>query len=266
MPVIATNSAANTSLRYLNLNSASQSSYLAKLSSGSRITSAKDDAGGLGVGTRLQSDVASLAIAGQNSAQGQAVAQAADGALARIADILQRMRSLAIQEQNGALDAAAKTYLDAEYQQLNTQITSILMNTTFNGTPLLNGAYNQNFLVSQVPGDFIALNLTAGLPAAPAGAVTNGNGAAAVTAIDMQINATSLSRATVGALMSRFDFQGQITATSMENLDAARSVIMDADIAEMQTKFTNAETLTEAAIAALSAANEIPSELLRLLQ
>ncbi len=266
MPVIASNGAANTSLRYLNINSANQSSYLAKLSSGSRITSAKDDAGGLGVGTRLQSDVTSLGVAGANAAQGQAVAAAADGALARIGDILQRMRALATQEQNGALDVNAKTYLDAEYQQLNTQITNVLMNTTFNGTALLGGAYNQNFLVSQVAGDFIALDLSMGLPAAPAGAVTNGNGAAAVMAIDTQINATSASRALVGAVMSRFDFQGQIAATSMENLDAARSVIMDADIALMQTEFTNAETLTEAAIAALGKANEIPSELLRLLQ
>ncbi len=267
MSIIASNAAANNAIRNLSVNTANQSKFLSQLASGSRINNASDDAGGLGVATRLTSDTTSLAIAGRNAAQGEAVAATADGALARIADILQRQRALAVQAQNGALDDASRGFLNAEYGQLNTQVTNILANTQFNGQALLGGAYNQNFLVSQVATDNIALDLTAGLPAPAGGGVdTVGNAIAAVTALDTAIGATSTTRATVGGVQSRFEFQGQIIATSLENLDAARSIIQDADIAVAQTEFTNAQTLTEASIAALSAANEIPSALLRLLQ
>ena len=82
----------------------------------------------------------------------------------------------------------------------------------------------------------------------------------------MALGTLSTVRSGIGALVSRFEFRADVVATSLENITAANSAILDADIASEQTKFTNYETLTEAAIAGLSKANELPSELLRLLQ
>ena len=95
MPVIATNTAANTSLIYLNRNSAEQSRLLSKISSGTRIVRASDDAAGLAVSSRISADIATLEQASRNTLQARAVLQTADGALARVTDILQRMKSLA---------------------------------------------------------------------------------------------------------------------------------------------------------------------------
>jgi flagellin len=95
MPVISTNTAANTALRYLNDNASQQGSALAKLASGSNITKASDDAAGLAIGTQLGADVAVLGQAATNASQASSILQIADGGLSSISDILTRMKSLA---------------------------------------------------------------------------------------------------------------------------------------------------------------------------
>ncbi len=127
MPVIATNTSANTALIYLNRNSEDQAKSLGKLSSGSRIVSASDDAAGLAVASRLSADITTLEQAGRNALQGRAVLQTADGALARVGDILQRMKSLAAQSASGSVDASSRGFIDQEYQQLYTEIQAIAM-------------------------------------------------------------------------------------------------------------------------------------------
>src|SRR3546814_6645900 len=92
MPVVATNTAANSALRYLNNNSAAAAGSVGKLASGSRIVKASDDAAGLAIGTRLKADVTALTQAGINASQGASVVQVADGGLSRIGDVLQRMK------------------------------------------------------------------------------------------------------------------------------------------------------------------------------
>jgi flagellin len=437
MPVISTNTASNTALRYLNTNSDMQSGSLAKIASGRRIERASDDAAGLAVSTKLRSNISVLEQAAINADQGISVLQTADGALARMDDILQRMSTLAAQSINGGVDDATRAFIDAEFQQLVQELDDIASATNFNGGALLNGSYNEEFLLgtnggvsaastnrlSIDLGDFrisalkgyasvstgqfstggasgntydysnpdATLNSITGLglganaanivievgtdDAAPfnnistldsdyesttinlgaaganitgsssvqdlinaindnndivrAGVDVNGqlvltstrqglsmdavglnqfssigfgsdtlgskpaatftdvdgdrNGAGgevgdtvsvrtigdaeiAFNILDGAIFQIAQARAEVGAQISRFEFRADVIDASIENLTAANSAILDADIAEEQTGFTSYATLTEAAIAALAAANDLPSKLLRLLQ
>jgi len=273
MSVISTNTAANTALRYLNKNTDEQSSSLAKLSSGSRIQVASDDASGLAVGTALAADVAVLEQASINAQHGESVLQTADGGLSRISDVLQRMKSLTAQSLSGAISDTERGYVDAEYQQLIAEIDAITAQTTFNGEKLLDGvgAYTAgvDFMVGTDATDKITVTLagvgSTALAVDLTDVTTQVNATAAMTAVDTAIGTVSAERANVGATLSRFGYRGDVVDTSLENLKAAESTLMDADIAAEQINFTNAQTLTDAAISALAKANAMPQKLLQLL-
>ena len=275
MPVIATNTSANSALLYLNSNSRSQEKSLAKLSSGSRIVRASDDAAGLAVGTKLKADVTVLKQAATNAIQARSVLQTVDGALSRVGDILQRMKSLAAQANSGSVDATSRGFINTEFSQLNTEIQSIATTTKFNGTNLVNGSYDQSFQVGISSNDTIAANLVTvnmqtsgnGSLAISTANVTTANAASgAQTALDTAINTVSTARATVGALLSRFEYRGDVIDSSIENLTAAQSSIMDVDIASEQSNLVSKQVLTEASIAALSQANQMKSSLLALVR
>ena len=274
MPVIATNTSANTALIYLNKNSSEQSKSLAKLSSGSRIVRASDDAAGLAVGSKLSGDITVLKQAATNVVQARSVLQTADGALSRVGDILQRMKSLAAQSNSGSVDSTSQGYINTEYGQLNTEIQAIATTTKFNGTAIIDGSYNLNFQVGIAGTDTIAVNLSTvnaqnvstGLNISGTSVTSAANAVAAQTALDTAISNISTSRATVGALLSRFDYRGDVVDSSIENLTAARSSIMDVDIAAEQSNLVSKQVLTESAIAALSQANQMKSSLLSLVR
>ncbi len=109
-----TNTSANTAIRYLTQNTMMASSSLAKLSSGSRIVKASDDAASLAVGTKIKADVTALKQAAVNTAQASSLLQVADGGMARISDILQRMKALATQSSSGQLTDTERGYLNQE--------------------------------------------------------------------------------------------------------------------------------------------------------
>ena len=279
MPVVATNTAANSALRYLNNNSSAATSSVSKLASGSRIVKASDDAAGLAIGTRLKADVTALTQAGINASQGASVVQVADGGLSRIGDILQRMKALAAQSLSGVPTDTERGFIDAEFQELMSEIDDVATTTRFNGQSLLNGtAVAQDYFVGTDVADVINVDF-GGLAAATAdfrtsalGLVTGtdvGTAAAAGSAmalIDTAIDTISEARATAGALISRFEFRGQQIATSLENIDAAKSAIMDVDLAAEQSKLVSSQVLVQAAVSAVSQANQIPQSLLRVLQ
>lgn len=269
MPVIATNTSANTALIYLNKNSREQSASLAKLSSGSRIVRASDDAAGLAVGSALQADITALKQASTNALQAQAVLQTADGALARVGDILQRMKALAAQSNSGAVDATSRGFIDTEYQQLLTEAQALGTTTQFNGDGLIDGGFNFNFQVGTGATDVIALNLASVNVTSIGGTSkvdTMANAATANGTLDTAIDNVSTYRATVGALLSRFQYRGDVIDSSVENLSAAKSAIMDVDLAAEQSNLTSKQVLTEASIAALSQANQMKSSLLSLVR
>ena len=279
MPVVATNTAANSALRYLNMNSSQASASVSKLASGSRIVKASDDAAGLAIGTRLMADVTALTQAGINASQGASVVQVADGGLGRIGDVLQRMKALAAQSLSGVPTNTERGFIDAEFQQLKSEITDIATTTRFNGASLLDGgaaaAVPQDYFVGTDVSDTITVTFTAlagaaGFTSTLLGITGNVGSAAAATAamaaIDTAIDTISEARATAGALISRFEFRGQQIATSLENIDGAKSAIMDVDLAAEQSKLVSSQVLVQAAVSAVSQANQIPQSLLRVLQ
>ena len=279
MPVVATNTAANSALRFLNNNSSMASSSVSKLASGSRIVKASDDAAGLAIGTRLKADVTALTQAGINASQGASVVQVADGGLGRIGDVLQRMKALAAQSLSGVPTDTERGFIDAEFQQLVDEVRDIAGTTRFNGQSLLDGnAATADYFVGTDVSDTITVDFT-DLAAATAAftatalgfvaaiGVQDATGAASAMAlIDTAIDTISEARATAGALISRFEFRGQQIATSLENIDAAKSAIMDVDLAAEQSKLVSSQVLVQAAVSAVSQANQIPQSLLRVLQ
>ena len=139
MPVISTNTAANTAVRFLNINASEQSNSLAKLASGSNINKASDDAAGLAIATKISSDVAALEQASTNSSHGISVLQTADGGASNIADIVERMKVLASQSASGTVTGPERAYIQAEFEQLQEEIDGITESTRYNGQSLLNG-------------------------------------------------------------------------------------------------------------------------------
>jgi len=280
MPTVTTNTAANSALRFLNFNSMMSGNSVSKLASGSRIVKASDDAAGLAIGTRLLADVTVLRQSSVNAAQGASVLQVADGGLGRISDVLIRMKALAAQSLSGVPSNTERGFIDAEFQQLRQEVTAIAQTTRFNGASLLDGTgqTTQNFFVGSEAGDNITVTYSAlatsadvytaaGLGIASATNVASvGAASASMSVIDRAIDLVSESRATVGGLISRFEFRGQQIATSLENIEAAKSSIMDVDLAAEQSRLVSSQVLVQASVSALSQANELPQALLRLLQ
>ena len=268
MPVVATNTAANSSLFYLNRNSSLQSQSLSKISSGSRIVRSSDDAAGLAVADQLQSDITSLQTAAQTTQQVEALLQIADGGLARVGEILQRMKSLATQYNSGTLDTTSQGFINDEYSLLINEIDLIASSTEFNGTALLDGSFSENVVVGVDANFTIAVDLSTVDATATGGLSLNTTigGTADIGLIDNAIGTLGTYRATVGALTSAFEFQGEVIASQIENLQAAKSSISDVDIAAEQTAFTNYQVLTEAAIAGLAQANQMKTSLLSLIR
>jgi Flagellin and related hook-associated proteins len=274
MPVINTNTASNSALRYLNINSENQSSSVSKIASGSRITKASDDAAGLAVGTSLRSDVTVLNQAATNASHGSSILQSADGAMSSISDIVQRMRSLATQSLSGSVTDSERGYLDAEFQQLQDEVDGIAKGTRFNDQSLMDGttqwASGVSFRVGTEATDNITVTIadvtTTGLGINTLDVTSSATAATALASLDTAVTSLSTARANVGALISRFEFRGEVLATSIENTQAAQSAIMDVDVAAEQSKLASEKVLTQAAIAVLSQANQMPENLLSLLR
>lgn len=274
MPVIATNTAANSALRYLNLNSDAESSITSKLASGSRITKASDDASGLAIGTRIQSDVTVLGQAATNASQATAILQTADGGLSRISDILQRMKALATQSNSGSVTDTERAYIQSEYTELMDEIDGIAQSTRYNGVSLLDGtgdyASGVAFMVGTSTSDTITVTIddadSTALGINSSSVSGQSSAQSAIDLLDSAISTISSQRASVGASMSRFDFRSQTIATSTENLSSAESAVMDADVASEKSKLASADVKAQAAIAALTQANQMPQNLLSLLK
>ena len=275
MPVISTNTAANTALRYLNNNASQQGSALAKLASGSNITKASDDAAGLAIGTQLGSDVAVLGQAATNASQASSILQIADGGLSSISDILTRMKSLATEAASGNVtDDQRSDDIDTEYQQLLKEIDSIAKGTRYSDDSLLDGtsAYSGgvDFLVGTTSSDTISVTIsaagTSALSLSGTGLTTQASASSLIDTLTSAINTVTKDRALIGAQESRFNFVSQSIATSQENTTAAESTIMDADVASQKSQLSSADVKYQASVAALAQATQIPRELLSLLQ
>ena len=409
MPItINTNISAMIAQRNLGVSSESSASSLAKLSSGSRVPSARDDAASLSIGTGLRRDVSALRAAQVNAQQATSVLQIADGAFSQIGDILIRMKSLATTAQSGQLSATERGFLNTEFTQLVEEIDRIAATTEFNSVSLLGGGntvtldtafatvtgnqvgtgaisaddgfigYSFDSNKGVAAGDFFragfdsasnqltfaSLDAAGGnvvsaqtltLPGAPAAGetatynfsdiglsvtlnsdfnaaadinlglaagatfeveVAAGNSTAAASLdfqvgagnsgtdtnntinvaialgnyssltgvavtsdvvnqasaqtttdeVDDAIQAVNTARADLGARMNRLGFANSNLAVTIENTEAARSILMDVDVSAEMTMFTSQQVLIQAGVSMLAQANQQPSLLLRLLQ
>jgi len=274
MPVISTNNAANAALNYLNNNSSMETEKLSQLASGSRIVQASDDAAGLAIGTQLQANSTVFAQDQTNVAQGTAILQSADGALAQISNVLQRMMSLATEAASGQVtDTQRSQDINTEYTQLKSEIGSIVSSTTYAGQTLLSGSFlsNVKFLVGTNSSNFLTVsvaNVSTNklLGSGSAGVATASSALQSINAINSAIATITQNRAQIGAYESQFNFSSQDIATNVQNIQAATSTIMDADVAQVKTQLSSTDVKTQASVAALTQASQLPQELLRLIQ
>lgn len=358
MPVVSTNAAASAALSYLNGNADQEGRALSRLASGSRIVSASDDAAGLAIGGQLQASLTGYGQDSVNIRQGTAILQTADGALAQIGNILQRMMALASTAASGQISSTQRGQdLQTEYGQLSAEITNIISTTRFGAQQLLSGSFlsSARYLIGTTSSDSFSLSLSAislnsllgvgtthiqatvtiasGVNAgtygeysdssgtiilsSPGGGaqassgilrfidvdgnyVYNSNNAGynhltmhpavgltgnvtavmvgsglsvatqtdatyALAAINSAIGTISQNRARIGAYESRFNFTAQDIDSNRQNLGAALSVILDADVAGEKSKLSSIDVRTRAAVAALAQASQLPRELLRLI-
>jgi len=246
-----------------------------RLSSGLRINSAKDDAAGLGISVRMDSQSRGMEVAARNAADGISLAQTAEGGLGKVSDMLQRMRELAVQSANATNTTADRTSLNNEFTQMTAEISRTLSATKFNGLAIIGAdAATQTFQVGANTGDVIAVSsnnmITNGAVStaiASTSAITTAAAAtAAITNIDAALSAVNTERSTYGAMQNRFDTVIGVLQVSIENQKAASSRIMDTDFAVETARMTRAQIMQQAGTAMIAQANAAPQSVLSLLR
>jgi len=272
---INTNVPSLTAQKNLGASSQSINTSIARLSSGLRINSARDDAAGLAIATRMSSDIRGSEVAKRNTNDGISALQIADGALSTVTDNVQRMRELAVQAATGTLTTDDRANLNAEFTQLADQIESVTTNTKFNGVDLLTAAAAGTPLSIQTgsaSADKTNVTLVNGeavstaLNAAGFDLTTAANATSAITTLDTQLTALNTGRATLGAGINRLDAVVANLDTTVTNVSAARGRIMDADFAKETANLTRTQILQQAGTAMLAQANQLPNNVLSLLR
>lgn len=267
-----------------NLNKASDalSTSMTRLSSGLKINSAKDDAAGLQIATRMTSQIRGQTVAIKNANDGISIAQTAEGALQESTNILQRMRELAVQARNDNNGTADRVALDKEFAQMSDELTRIADSTNLNGKNLIDGsAGTMTFQVGSNTGatNQITLTLSDSFDAATLG-VDSGtlvisavdsdtaetNTAAAIVAIDAALATINSSRADLGAAQNRLTSTISNLQNVNENAAAALGRVQDTDFAAETAQLTKQQTLQQASTSVLAQANQLPSAVLKLLQ
>jgi flagellin len=270
---INTNIASLNAQRNMSTSQSSLSTSMQRLSSGLRVNSAKDDAAGLAIAERMNAQVRGMNVAARNANDAISLAQTAEGAIGKLTDMAQRMRELAVQSANGTNTDADRTSLDAEYQQLAAEITRTIATTTFNGLAILAGdAGALDFQVGANSGQTVSVTTTDLSGNGDVTAVTGGDVTTAATAgtaitnLDTMLNTLNSERATYGAAQNRFEAVISVLQVAAENQSAARGRIMDADFAAETANLSRAQILQQAGNAMVAQANQLPQQVLKLLQ
>ncbi|MFT5790293.1 MAG: flagellin [Shewanella sp.] len=244
-----------------NLNASGQglATSMERLSSGLRINSAKDDAAGLAISNRLNSQVRGLDVGMRNANDGISIAQIAEGAMQEQTNMLQRMRDLSVQAQNSSLSADDQVALDKEFIALTAEITAIGTNTALGDTKLTGTTFT--FQTGHTAAETTDVVVGAMDGFAPA-AVTAKAGLADV---DAKIKAVDTARADLGAVQNRLGFNISNSANTQANVADARSRIVDVDFAKETAAMTKNQVLQQTGSAMLAQANQLPQVALSLL-
>lgn len=275
---INTNVAAMNTYSRLTAANTAKSNSLAKLSSGSRINKAGDDAAGLAISEKMKSQIGGLTQAKRNAQDGISLVQTAEGALNESHSILERMRDLAVQGGNGTLTTDDRTSINKELSALHEELTRISQTTQFNTKQVFSQTKDNTvtftFQIGANSGQTLSVSVGAMDGASLLGsdasafsiAADGGNAGTMIHNIDDAIAKVSSQRATLGAVQNRLEHTiNNLTATN-ENLSDANSRIRDVDMAEEMMTFTKSNILSQAATSMLAQANAMPSSVLNLLQ
>jgi flagellin len=288
---ILTNNASLNAQRNLATTGRALSSNFSKLSTGQRINTAGDDAAGLAISERMKSQIRSMSQAERNANDGISLLQTAEGALNENSGILIRMRELAMQSANGTLGGSERQALQTEFSQLRDEIDRISEVTEFNGQKLLNGdsaSFSFQVGISAEESDTISADMVT-MTATSYGTNEDGDtidltelsivaddptdNEASIEAaretldqLDSAIASTSSSRASLGAVQNRLQVTVSNLQSANNNLSAANSRIRDVDVAEESASMTRNNILSQAGMAVLAQANQLPSMALSLLR
>ena len=300
MAVIGTNVA---SIRAANASTAANQmlqTSMERLSTGSRINSAKDDAAGMAISDTMTAQIRGMNQGIRNANDGIAMAQTAEGALGEVSNMLQRVRELTVQATSGTYSSGDKTNMQAEVSALKSQITSTLANAQFNGNKLFDataGTVTAAVAAGVAPApvtpavpaystikiqaganaaDKIDLKLTKLTDDATITAITDpstgldltaaGTTNASLTTVDTALKTVSTYRAGLGAAQNQLQSAVNNLTTNSTNLTSAKSQITDADFSAETTALAKAQILSQASTAMLSQANQSQQGVLKLLQ
>ena len=272
--IVNTNVPALNAWRNLELQNQSLDSSLSKLSSGKRINTAADDAAGLAISEKMNGQINGLNQASSNAQGAITMIQTAEGALNETTSIVQRLRQLAVQARNGTETNADRAQTSKEVTQLLAEIGRIATTTQFNGKNLLNGSASTNALVFQIganTGQVMSVKIANAKQTATGIALTGismntaSGASAAVSLLDKALSKVSTSRANLGAVQNRLQHTVNNLNVASQNLTAAKSTIVDVDMAKEMANFTKTQILVQAGTAMLAQANQAPQAVLKLL-
>jgi flagellin len=267
---VNTNMTSLYSIGYLEKTTSDLQKTFNRISSGLRINRAGDDAAGLAVAENLDATERSLRQAKRNTNDGLSIIQVAEGATNEVANILKRMRELAVQSASDTLANAERAFIDDEYQQLSAEVDRIANITNFNGVQLADGSANidvqvgadnsANDLITVVVGDLRTATLNL-----PANLLTSADARTALDDLDDAMGTVNSYRSNYGAVQNRLESTLRNLTTYNEGLQAAESRIRDADFAYESANMTKYQTMQQAGVAILGQANQLTQAPLRLL-
>ena len=272
---IATNVSSISAQRFLGLDGNNTSRSLERLSSGSRINRAGDDAAGLAISEKLKANIRSMKQATRNANDGVSMIQVAEGAMNEVSNILIRMRELSIQASSDTIGDTERSFIDKEMQALKSEVDRIAASTDFNGRKLLDGSEanleiqigtKNSPLEDRFYYDTSEANTT--LTSLGLGGVSTQSKVGAqenLAMIDSALNRLNSNRAGLGALQNRLMSTINNLQISTENLSAANSRIRDTDMAEETSELTKGSILTQANVSVLGQANQSSQLVLKLL-
>lgn len=246
------------------VNKETQESF-SKLSSGTRITKAADDAAGLAISEKMKAEIRSTQQANRNANDGISMVQVAEGGLNETSNILTRMRELAIQASSDTVGDTERGMANLEYQQLKSEMERISQVTEFNGKKLLNGSGEKyEFQVGTGGSEFEnrigfqADQLNSGIEALGVSSIEIGSKEGAqdsLQTLDSAIEKVSGQRAVLGALQNRLVSTSNNLQTAAENMSAANSRIRDVDYADETAKQARNQIISAAGTSVLAQAN-----------
>lgn len=269
---VATNVSALKALDALNRLNADLANRQLRLATGQRINSAKDDVAGWVIGKRMEARARGLGQALANVNDGQSLLGVAEGGLQGILDILITMKEKATQAASDTLGSTERTAIDSQLDDLADEIDSITSQTSYNNVALIDGTYTgKSFQIGSETTDTMTVAIStnhaaASLAVAASDLVVDSaaNASIALASVNTAIDTVNASIRDVGSLASRLDFKVNTLSSMLANTEAAKSTILDADLAKEQLEAVKLQILQQTATAALAQANVAPQAVLAL--